>query len=332
MSEIPDVHVRTEGLTKRFDARRTIGQTARAEAPDFTIAVDHVNLLIERGECMGLVGQSGSGKTTLGMMLALLEKPTGGRILFDDVDISGLSGRRLRDFRQVVQVIFQDPYDSLNPRYRVQDTVLEPLAIHRIGHRHERHGNVIATIEKVGLRPAEKYLTKYPHELSGGERQRVAIARAIILNPTFLVADEPVSMLDVSVRAAILSLMRTLQDELGLTYLFITHDLSVARYMCNRIAIMYEGRIVEYGPTDQVLHNPLHPYTRRLINSVQVADPTVERPVDEEWTFSFDHSEMPKPLVEVEPNHFVAEDPLSKLPENKVSKNGSTDRTLEIKK
>ncbi len=312
MIEPTDIHVRTEGLTKRFQARRSITQTARAETPDFTVAVDHVDLLIERGECMGLVGQSGSGKTTLGMMLALLEKPTEGRILFDDIDISALSSRQLRDFRQTVQVIFQDPYDSLNPRYRVQDTVLEPLTIHRIGHRHERHAHVAATIERVGLRPADKYLMKYPHELSGGERQRVAIARAIILNPTFLVADEPVSMLDVSVRAAILSLMRALQDELGLTYLFITHDLSVARYMCDRIAIMYQGRIVEYGPTDMVLHNPLHPYTRRLINSVRVADPTVERPVDDdEWTFEFDRSVAPLPLVEMEPGHFVAQETTS---------------------
>jgi peptide/nickel transport system ATP-binding protein len=235
-------------------------------------------LQIRRGELLVLAGQSGCGKSTLGLMLALLERPTSGAITFEGMDITQLRGAALKHFRRRVQVVFQDPYESLNPRYRVEDAIREPLEIHGIGNsRSERRELVAQTLERVELRPTSKYLRKFPHELSGGERQRVAIARAVALNPSFLVADEPVSMLDVSVRAGILNLMLKLKAELNMTCLFITHDLSLARYISERLAVMFFGRIVEIGPTDTVLKNPVHPYTQLLMRSILIPDPTVRR-------------------------------------------------------
>jgi peptide/nickel transport system ATP-binding protein len=193
------------------------------------------------------------------------------------VDIATLEGRALKEFRRNAQMIFQDPYESLNPRMTIFDIVSEPLGIHGIGNIYEREERVAELLSLVGLTPPESFLFRYPHELSGGQRQRVAIARAMILNPSFIVADEPTSMLDVSIRTGVMNLMLDLREEFGISYLYITHDLAVARYMCDRIAVMYLGKIVELGPTEEVIQNPLHPYTRALISAVPIPDPTVER-------------------------------------------------------
>jgi peptide/nickel transport system ATP-binding protein len=270
--------IETRELRKQYAQRGSLLQSVWSGQSEYVTAVDGVNLQIRRGELLVLAGQSGCGKSTLGMMLTLLERPTGGSILFDGADITNLEGDALKRFRRKAQVVFQDPYESLNPRYRVEDAIREPLDIHGIGSpRGERRDLVLQTLERVELRPATKFLRKFPHELSGGERQRVAVARAVVLNPTFLVADEPVSMLDVSVRAGILNLFLKLKSELNMTCLFITHDLSLARYISERLAVMFFGRIVEVGPTDAVLQNPAHPYTRLLMRSVLIPDPTVKR-------------------------------------------------------
>jgi peptide/nickel transport system ATP-binding protein len=245
---------------------------------EYLTAVNAVDLEIRRGELMVLAGQSGCGKSTLGLLLTMLERPTSGAITFEGTDITKLSGAALKQFRRKVQMVFQDPYESLNPRYRVEDAIREPLEIHGIGKsKNERREIVAQTLERVELRPVSKYLRRFPHELSGGERQRVAIARAVVLGPSFLVADEPVSMLDVSVRAGILNLMLKLKAELNMTCLFITHDLSLARYISERLAVMFFGRIVEIGPTDAVLKQPTHPYTQLLMRSILIPDPTLKR-------------------------------------------------------
>jgi peptide/nickel transport system ATP-binding protein len=267
----PDVLVRATGLTRHFDAR---GRDGAGERRRRVRAVSGLDLEIRRGEILGLVGESGCGKTTTGMMLTLLERPDSGRIEFDGRDVTALSGKALRAHRRRAQIVFQDPYESLNPRLTVEDMLAEPLVVQRIGDtRAERQGRVVETLARVGLNPPERYLRRYAHDLSGGERQRVAIARAIVLAPTFLVADEPVSMLDVSVRAGVLNLMLRLRDDLAMTYVFITHDLAVARYVCDRIAVMYLGRIVEIGPAERILAEPKHPYSQLLLRSVPSADP-----------------------------------------------------------
>lgn len=274
----PDTLIELNQVTKQYVQRGSLLQSFVSGQSEYVTAVNAVNLQIRRGELLLLAGQSGCGKSTLGLMLALLERPTSGTIRFDGTDITNLRGAALKAFRRKVQVVFQDPYESLNPRYRVEDAIREPLEIHGIGKsKHERREMVRQTLERVELRPASKYLRKFPHELSGGERQRVAIARAVVLNPTFLVADEPVSMLDVSVRAGILNLMLKLKAELNMTCLFITHDLSLARYISERLAVMFFGRIVEIGPTAAVLQNPAHPYTQLLMRSILIPDPTVQR-------------------------------------------------------
>jgi peptide/nickel transport system ATP-binding protein len=306
-----DALVRIRNLEKRFSGRRGLFASKSAGDDDAVRAVANVSLDIRAGESLGLVGQSGSGKSTLGLMLALLERPTSGVIEFDGADMANARGATLKSLRRQVQIIFQDPYESLNPRYRIEETLTEPLRIHKIGRGHdERHAIVRAKIEAAGLRPAEKYLSKFPHELSGGERQRVAIARSILCDPRLIVADEPVSMLDVSVRAGLLNLLQRLRDEMQNTYLFITHDLAVARYMCDRIAIMVHGHIVEIGPTEAVLQNPQHAYTRMLIGAVPHADPAAARRarvaggVESIAVAAFE----PEPgarMTEVDTNHFL---------------------------
>lgn len=244
---------------------------------DHLKAVDNVDFTIGRGEILGLAGQSGCGKSTLGELLVRLQKPTDGQIRFDGADLSSITSGEMNAFRRQAQIIFQDPYEAMNPRFPVARIVSEPLKIHGVGNRETRITQTKETLEEVGLAPAEKYLDKLPGELSGGERQRVCIARAIILDPDFLVADEPVSMLDVSVRTGILHLFERLQEERELSILYISHDLSTINYLADRTMIMYLGKIVESGPTEQVIHEPSHPYTEALLESVPDPDPAATR-------------------------------------------------------
>ncbi len=271
------VLVRAEGLRKLFPLSRGILARIMSHDDRFVHAVDNVTFTIGQGEILGLVGESGCGKTTTGRLLALLETPTEGKILYAGTDLAALRGGEIKPFRRQVQVIFQDPYQTLDPRYTVLDAVAEPLRIHGIGNKDDQSDRVLAMLEHVDLKPAEQFAGRYPHELSGGQRQRVAIARAMILEPRFIVADEPVSMLDISIRAGVMNLMLRLKQEFGVGYLFITHDLSVARYMSDRIAVMYLGRIVEVGPKEDVILNPRHPYTRILLSAVAVPDPRTRR-------------------------------------------------------
>ena len=246
-------------------------------------AVDGISFEIPFGESLGLVGQSGCGKTTTARALCLLDPKTSGDVKFFNSNtntmesIDDLDGEELRNFRRNIQMIFQDPYESLNPRWTIKDIILEPLNIHNIGNLDEREEAVMEILKTVGLTPPENYLPRYPHELSGGQRQRVSIARTLIMKPKFVICDEPTSMLDVSIRISIMDLMLNLAKDLEVSYLYITHDLAVARYMCNRIAVMFNGKIVEIAKTEELLKNPIHPYTKRLISSIPVPDPSYER-------------------------------------------------------
>lgn len=290
-------------------------------------AVDDISFTVRKGETLGIVGESGSGKSTLGRVLLRLLDPTEGQVIFDGTDITNLSQRKIRPHRGNMQIVFQDPFASLNSKMSVGQLIEEPLLVQGKMSRDERKKQVIAIIEKVGLRAADR--EKYPHEFSGGQRQRISIARALVMNPKFVICDEPVSALDVSIQAQVLNLMKDLQDELGLTYLFIAHDLSVVKHISDRVAVMYLGRFVEIAPKKALYTSALHPYTQALLSSIPVIDLNEEPGQQEKvkltgdlpspanppsgCTFrtrcpqAYDRCAAERPeLIELEKDHFVA--------------------------
>jgi oligopeptide/dipeptide ABC transporter ATP-binding protein len=253
-------------LTRGIVLQRVVG---------YVRAVDGVSFTIERGRTLGLVGESGSGKTSIGRTIVRLYKPTGGQILFGDQDLAKLEGEQLRQVRRRVQMVFQDPFASLNPRFTIGSLISEPMHIYSVASRDEIRERTLELLRVVGLRT--EYIDRYPHEFSGGQRQRIAVARALSTNPEFVIADEPVSALDVSIRAQVLNLLQRLQHQFNLTYLFISHDLSVVRHVADRIAVMYLGKIVELADRDDLYAAPKHPYTKALLSAVPIPDPQIEK-------------------------------------------------------
>ncbi len=261
-----NVILQAEDIRTYFPVKGGLGRKAKEVK-----AVDGVSLSLRAGETYGLVGESGCGKSTLGRTLIRLLEPTGGRIALFGQDITHLSSKQMLPFRRDVQMVFQDPYTSLNPRQRVGDMLMEVLAIHHMGDANERMAKALNMMEQVGLRPEHFY--RYPHEFSGGQRQRIGLARALILDPKVVVCDEPVSALDVSIQSQIINLLKEMQRQRGLTYLFVAHDMSVIRYISDRVGVMYLGHLVEEGETDEVFEHPLHPYTKTLMSAVPSIDP-----------------------------------------------------------
>ncbi|BAQ10028.1 oligopeptide/dipeptide ABC transporter ATPase [Bacillus sp. OxB-1] len=309
--------VRVENLSKHF----SLGSTFLSKKKQIIRAVDNLSFSIQKGETFGVVGESGCGKSTTGRLLLRLMEATAGSIYFEGEDLTSFTKEQLRTKRKDFQMIFQDPYASLNPRMTVEELISEPLVTYRVPNRKKR---VLELIDAVGI--SKDYLTRYPHEFSGGQRQRIGIARSLALNPKFIIADEPVAALDVSIQAQIINLMKDLQDEYKLTYLFIAHDLSVVEYISDRIAVMYLGSIVELAASETLYEKPLHPYTQALISAIPVPDPTVKRknirlsgdipsPMNPPVGCKF-HTRCPLAkdickqavprLKEVEPDHFVA--------------------------
>ena len=298
-------------LVKHFEVSKSVFSRNKK----IVKAVDGISFDIKAGETLGLVGQSGCGKTTTARSLCLLDPKTSGSVNFYNPDtksmesIDKIDEDGIRVFRRNIQMIFQDPYESLNPRWTIKDIIKEPLDIHNIGSFSEREDAVVEILRTVGLTPPENYMSRYPHEISGGQRQRVSIARTLVMKPKFVVCDEPTSMLDVSIRISIMDLMLNLAKELDVSYLYITHDLAVARYMCNRIAVMFNGKIVEIAETEELLNNPIHPYTKRLISSIPIPDPSYKR---EQYEMNFDEldniiqNNPNEKMVNIGSEHFVA--------------------------
>ena len=264
--------VQVKDLVKHFPVRQGIILQKQTGA---VRAVDGISFHLKRGETLGLVGESGCGKSTTGRAVLQLFRPTSGSVIFNGVDLANLKGRELRHIRREMQMIFQDPYASLNPRMTVGEIVGEPLLIHGFTKGSNLESRVSSLLEMVGLNPA--FANRYPHEFSGGQRQRIGVARALALQPSFIVCDEPISALDVSIQAQVINLLENLQKEFNLTYLFITHDLSMVRHICNRVAVMYLGIIVEMADRDELYLKPLHPYTQALLSAVPIPDPAVDR-------------------------------------------------------
>jgi oligopeptide transport system ATP-binding protein len=267
-----DVLLSVRGLKKYFPI--TSGLIVQRQVGAVK-AVDGIDFDVFRGETLGLVGESGCGKSTTGRTVLQLYRPTAGSVEFEGVDLVQLKGEALRKMRKRMQMIFQDPYASLNPRMSVGRIISEPLKVHNVGTGKEQQERVQSLLERVGLNPY--FVNRYPHEFSGGQRQRIGIARALALNPELIVCDEPISALDVSIQAQVVNLLQDLQQEYGLTYLFIAHDLSMVRHICDRVAVMYLGKIVELAQSEELYSNPLHPYTQALLSAVPVPDPEVER-------------------------------------------------------
>jgi peptide/nickel transport system ATP-binding protein/oligopeptide transport system ATP-binding protein len=267
----PDSLLNVVDLKKHFPIRKGLLSRIKGHVR----AVDGVSFEIGRGETLGLVGESGCGKTTAGRTILRLLEPTAGRVEFDGRDVARAGGEELRRLRRDMQIVFQDPFGSLNPRMTIRGIVEEGLVVHRVGNRRERLDRVREVLEQVGLEPG--YMGRYPHEFSGGQRQRICVARALALNPRFMVLDEPISALDVSIQSQIINLLVELRERLDLTYLFISHDLSVVEYISDRVAVMYLGELVELATSEELYKSPLHPYTRALLSSVPVRDPRTKR-------------------------------------------------------
>jgi oligopeptide/dipeptide ABC transporter ATP-binding protein len=263
--------IQVKNLVKYFPVREGILQRVK----DYVRAVDNVSFVVREGETLGMVGESGCGKTTIGRTMLRLVEPTSGSVIIDDKDVFKLNGSELKAMRRNMQIIFQDPYASLDPRMPIGESVMEGLNIHRIGTPKERYQIMLDTLKKVGLE--DYHARRYPHEFSGGQRQRIGIARALALRPKFIVCDEPVSALDVSIQSQVLNILKDLQGEFGLTFLFIAHNLSVVEHISNRVAVMYLGKMVELTDRDELFANPLHPYTRALMSAIPIPDPMLKR-------------------------------------------------------